>query len=866
MIYVIIISYVCHVVVNDGGVKINIMKFYLSFLFFFFSLNIFGQTCTIISKANNITPDKLCSPVSVVWNVSYTGVNDAGSPVSIIYDWNNGTVVTIPAIQVGPGIFQATASNTYTSRGDICNYHPQATLMVNGVLCTSSTQEQIVTVWDDDNHNGGHMHINPEVYPICFGNSANVRFQDLTQFNCVPPQERDNPNINTRWIQWIYGTDITMSGIPVTINGQPQTYPFRDRIITIPGPTTGSGIWSEIMNVANDKQIGEYFEVTLRNWNYCNPYDDPNIPGLPIDRENGDNPPVITTAIILIVPYPDAAIIPIDTLCANDDAVTLRGRFGDGVWTGTGVSGNTFSPIVAGPGNHRIIHTIISGEGCADSDTTFAVVIPIPNATILSKGIVCSSDSPLILSAVDEGGIWSGQGVVGNVFNPILAGAGNHTITYNITGSNGCSAEDKTILTVATPNATITPVDTLCVNDAPIKMISHDLGGIWTGPGIIDDIFHPEIAGSGNHLIKYNIVNADCKDEDSTIITVMPIPDITINSIGTIWLNSSPIALMAIPEGGIWSGPGIIDNIFYPKDAELGEHVITYTIPPDKWGCTNFDTIHVQIILPPTPIAYFEPDTVGCSPLTVHFRNKSLYGESYVWDFGDRVYSTEQNPVHTYYAPGNYIVRLTVYNIAGSSYHSGIITIFQGPVAIFTAYPMTVVNNEQVVVFSNDSYYDVTSLWDFGDGLSSLDENPYHKYENPGTYLVSLYVTSKDGCVDSTTLQTPIKVEWKTGLIKFPNAFKWNGSGPTGGYWQEGMYSEMDNIFRPHFENVIEYYLQIFNRWGVLIYESRDLHKGWDGYFEDGNLAIQGVYVWRVTGRYANGDYFEKVGDVTFLH
>ena len=31
--------------------------------------------------------------------------------------------------------------------------------------------------------------------------------------------------------------------------------------------------------------------------------------------------------------------------------------------------------------------------------------------------------------------------------------------------------------------------------------------------------------------------------------------------------------------------------------------------------------------------------------------------------------------------------------------------------------------------------------------------------------------------------------------------------------------------------------------------------KGWDGYFEDGKLAVQGVYVWKVKGRYADGDY-----------
>jgi hypothetical protein len=311
------------------------------------SLYIFGQNCTIISKANNITPDKLCSPVNVIWNVSYTGVTNAGAPVSIRYDWNNGSTVTVPAIQTGPGVFQATATNTYTSAGNLCNYHPQATLIVNGVLCTSSTQEQIVTVWDDDDHNGGHMHIYPTVYPICFGNGADVRFQDLTQFNCVPPQERDNPNVNTRWVQWIYGTDITMTGIPVTIDGHSRSFPYTDNVITLTGPVTGSGVWSEVINVANDKLIGQYYQVTLRNWNYCNPYDDPNIPGPPNDRQNGDHPPVITTAIILIVPYPDATITPVDPMCANRSGRNMVGGWSQRKYIQSGISwsGQSYNQI-----------------------------------------------------------------------------------------------------------------------------------------------------------------------------------------------------------------------------------------------------------------------------------------------------------------------------------------------------------------------------------------------------------------------------------------------------------------------------------------------------------------------------------------
>ena len=841
-------------------------NFILFLLLCIFSANLSGQTCTIISKANNITPDKLCSPVTVSWTVSYTGVNNAGTPVEIRLDWDNGSVVTVPAIQSGPGVFSATASNTYTSAGRICNYHPKATLIVNGTLCTSSTQEQIVTVWDDDDHNGGNMHINPEIYPVCYGNSADVRFQDLTQFNCVPPQERDNPNINTRWIQWIYGTDITMTGQPVTIEGRSRSYPYTDNVITLTGPVTGSGVMSKVINVAADKNVGEYFQVTLRNWNYCNPYDDPNKPGPPKDRVNGDNPPVETTAIILIVDYPDATIDPVARMCANAPPVTLTAHDPGGNWSGKGVSGNKFDPSVAGVGSHIIRYNITNAEGCSDTDTAIVKVMPVPDATIDPVPTLCITDTTITLTAASDGGIWSGPGVTGNIFNPAISGYGNHQIEYKIVDSNGCMDSDLITITVATPDATIIPIDTLCINHAPITLIAHDMGGVWSGPGVTDDKFDPAIAGPGTHTIHYSIVNPECSDSDTEDITVVPIPVVDINRVGTVYINGPAINLTATPAGGIFSGPAVTGYVFDPAEAGLGTHVISYETIMDKYGCYGTDTIHIQVLMPPLPVADFSPDTVGCSPLTVQFTNKSLYGETYMWGFGDGQYSVKENPVHTYYVPGSYIVKLIVYNIAGESVHNGIITVYQNPTAILEAYPTDVINNEQVVVFSNNSMHDSISFWRFGDGMTSEEKNPYHKYMEQGSYIVTLIVTSKDGCIDSAQLATPVRVDWKVGDIDFPNVFKWNETGPTGGFWRPGCYPEMDYVFRPFYENVSEYKLQIFNRWGVLIYESSDLYQGWDGYSRDGKLAVQGVYVWKVTGRYADGDYFTKVGDVTFLH
>ncbi|SCG84725.1 PKD domain-containing protein [Methanobacterium congolense] len=72
---------------------------------------------------------------------------------------------------------------------------------------------------------------------------------------------------------------------------------------------------------------------------------------------------------------------------------------------------------------------------------------------------------------------------------------------------------------------------------------------------------------------------------------------------------------------------------------------------------------------PVTPVADFSADnTSGSSPLTVKFTdNSSNYPTSWLWDFGDGVTSTEQNPTHTYTKPGNYTVTLTTSNLAGNS-------------------------------------------------------------------------------------------------------------------------------------------------------------------------------------------------------
>ncbi|PKP17496.1 MAG: pkd domain containing protein, partial [Bacteroidetes bacterium HGW-Bacteroidetes-21] len=145
------------------------------------TLLVFSQDCNITSKANDILPDRLCAPVSLSWEVTYRGVNDGGALVEIVFNWDDGNAVQVeladntnpnPAVRE----WSKTVTHIYPQGGNRCNYRPTATLRINGILCTSTIQQQNVTVWDTDIFNGGQIAITPQIFPICVGNDGTVVF------------------------------------------------------------------------------------------------------------------------------------------------------------------------------------------------------------------------------------------------------------------------------------------------------------------------------------------------------------------------------------------------------------------------------------------------------------------------------------------------------------------------------------------------------------------------------------------------------------------------------------------------------------------------------------------------------------------
>jgi gliding motility-associated-like protein len=131
----------------------------------------------------------------------------------------------------------------------------------------------------------------------------------------------------------------------------------------------------------------------------------------------------------------------------------------------------------------------------------------------------------------------------------------------------------------------------------------------------------------------------------------------------------------------------------------------------------------------------------------------------------------------------------------------------------------------------NTSSGSVAYSWDFGDASPLSNENePEHSYPGPGSFLITLVATNDAGCKDTATQLIDIK---PVALYYVPNSFTPNGD-------------QQNNVFTPSFNDSFvpeDYKLQIYNRWGELLFESHDHLTGWDGTYANREV-MPGTYTW----------------------
>jgi len=335
-------------------------------------------------------------------------------------------------------------------------------------------------------------------------------------------------------------------------------------------------------------------------------------------------------------------------------------------------------------------------------------------------------------------------------------------------------------------------------------------------------------------------------------------------------LPSSTVTLVNTTNAGPWRylwdfGDGTTSTETFVSShtyETFGIYTISLTVSNNDCVQTVSKSVKINPIPPVLDFDYFPAS--GCAPHTATFVNKSKYADptTYFWKFGSSEGTSRAvDPTYTYQQPGLYSVTLSASNVLGDTVRLTkelIIEVKNTPVAQFAVYPTTPLNVPGEILYTDNRSRNATEyLWDFGDGFTSTEGEPQHKYTREGTFTVSLIARNGDGCADTTTLVSGIHTV-NHGQLLIPNAFIPNQTGPGSSNVQNS------EVFLPLVQKVTKFQMLIFNRWGELMFESTDPERGWDGYHK-GRLCAQDVYIYRITAEYENGRTVTRTGDINLL-
>jgi gliding motility-associated-like protein len=309
-------------------------------------------------------------------------------------------------------------------------------------------------------------------------------------------------------------------------------------------------------------------------------------------------------------------------------------------------------------------------------------------------------------------------------------------------------------------------------------------------------------------------------------------------------------------DGGTSTLPLALHTYNFP---DTGAYNVSLQIT-DANGCAHDTTIIVDWRPNPIfPLTLTPSD--GCLPLLAAAPNDNPYPvANYVtqWTYGDGTTSNQPAPADYYYTTaGEYVRQLIVIAPNGcrdtfSSAHTALAV----PVADFSFAPNPITHYNPQVQFTDLSID--AAQWEWHFGLNRIpdyryQQNPSFTYADTGVFVVQLVAQHQNGCRD--TIEKPLDIIPQFTYF-LPNAFTPNGDGKNDGFRGNGV-----------MQYISEFDMQIFNRWGELIFSTTDPYEAWNGRKNNvGERCQAGVYVVQVQLKGPRGEREQIRGFATIVN
>jgi large repetitive protein len=533
------------------------------------------------------------------------------------------------------------------------------------------------------------------------------------------------------------------------------------------------------------------------------------------------------------------------TFCPGDNVV-LEANSGQSYLWSNGEQTQSITVSVAG----TYTVTVVNNNGCTATASPVATTVSVPQAIITPLGstTICPGSTVTLNANAGSNYLWS----TGEQTQAIqVSQAGNYAVT--VTNADGCDTVSSPVqVVIDTPVAIATaqgPTN-FCVGDHVIISANSGSAYLWSTGETTQSI---SATTAGVYTVSVtNTTGCTEVSNDIHVTTMNAVANIT--ALGpTIFCPGGDVTLEANPGlSYTWSTGESTQSITVSNDG-------TYTVNVVNNNGCDATSAPIQVTVSPLPQISFTADKLGgCDPFTPQFINNTITDNqaTYLWDFGDSTTSASVNPSHTYHGVGLYTVTLQATSSFGcfaEFTYPDMIIVSESPVADFMFMNENGGGTEPLLFNSTIRFIDQSIdashwIWSFGDGFNSNEQNPIHTYSGAGEFRILLTVLNQYDCPatkEAQVMVTPFYI---------PNAFTPDQDGKN------------DAFFEINFEmNVASFELQVFNRWGEMIFKSTDPRKPWRGETMKGRQAPEGVYVYQIMIKDHNDRDHEYRGSVSLL-